>query len=100
MKNVRHVRFDENISSYNILLNADKVITFGSTIVFEADYLKKPIIASERDYVRDLINPIFTFDPNSSLSIARAVARHQGIKKPNNYPKNSTFFIKKLFEIK
>ena len=45
VKNVRHVRFDENISSYNILLNADKVITFGSTIVFEADYLKKPIIS-------------------------------------------------------
>ncbi len=45
VKNVRHVRFDENISSYNILLNADKVITYGSTIVFEADYLKKPIIS-------------------------------------------------------
>lgn len=44
-KNVRHVRFDENISSYNILLNADKVITFGSTIIFEADYFKKPIIS-------------------------------------------------------
>ncbi len=44
-KNVRHIRYDENINSYNILKNANKVITFGSSIVFEADYFKKPIIS-------------------------------------------------------
>ena len=44
-KNVRHIKYDENINSYSILQNANKVITFGSTIVFEADYFKKPIIS-------------------------------------------------------
>ena len=44
-KNVRHVRYDEDINSYSILKNANKVITFGSSIVFEADYFKKPIIS-------------------------------------------------------
>ncbi|NVK33293.1 MAG: glycosyltransferase [Rhodobacteraceae bacterium] len=35
-----------------------------------------PVIAPELDYVRDIIAPVETFDPNSALSIARAVKRH------------------------
>jgi glycosyltransferase involved in cell wall biosynthesis len=34
-----------------------------------------PIIASERDYVRDVVVPVQTFDPSSPRSIARAVRR-------------------------
>jgi glycosyltransferase involved in cell wall biosynthesis len=37
------------------------------------------VIASELDYVRDVIEPVQTFDPNSSISIARAVKRYLGI---------------------
>lgn len=34
-----------------------------------------PILASERDYVRDVVEPTETFDPASSISIMRAVKR-------------------------
>lgn len=38
-----------------------------------------PVIASERDYVREILNPVETFDPESALSIARAVKRFLGV---------------------
>lgn len=41
-----------------------------------------PIIASERDYVRDIVAPKHTFDPESALSMARAVRRFMGIDEP------------------
>ena len=34
-----------------------------------------PIIASELDFVRDILDPSESFDPNSSKSISRAVKR-------------------------
>lgn len=34
------------------------------------------ILASERDYVRDVVEPEMGFDPESPLSLARAVMRH------------------------
>lgn len=37
-----------------------------------------PVLAAERDYVRDLLDPVEAFDPDSPLSIARAVARFCG----------------------
>ena len=37
--------------------------------------MEDAIIAPELDYVRDLVNPAETFDPNSGLSISRAVKR-------------------------
>ena len=46
--------------------------------LIEAKRLGMPIIASERNYVRDLIDPVETFDPESPLSICRAVMRYNG----------------------
>jgi glycosyltransferase involved in cell wall biosynthesis len=43
--------------------------------LLEASNYNLPIIASELDYVRDLIDPVETFDPHSPRSIARAVKR-------------------------
>jgi glycosyltransferase involved in cell wall biosynthesis len=47
--------------------------------LIEARCAGVPILASERDYVRDVIDPEQTFDPNSPVSIARAVKRFLGI---------------------
>lgn len=47
--------------------------------LIEACAQQLPIIASEADYVRDICDPIQTFDPNSPLSIARAVKRYFNI---------------------
>jgi glycosyltransferase involved in cell wall biosynthesis len=38
-----------------------------------------PILASESDYVRDIVEPVQTFDPRSAVSIMRAVSRHLGV---------------------
>jgi len=49
--------------------------SFGLPLL-EAEQARLAILAPERDYVRDVAKPVQTFDPNSSLSIARAVRRH------------------------
>jgi glycosyltransferase involved in cell wall biosynthesis len=48
--------------------------SFGLPLV-EARALGVPIVASERDFVRDVCDPVQTFDPSSPRSIAAAVAR-------------------------
>jgi glycosyltransferase involved in cell wall biosynthesis len=47
--------------------------------LIEARCAGLPILASERDYVRDAVDPEETFDPCSPVSIARAVKRFLGI---------------------
>ena len=44
----------------------------------EARQAGLPVLASELDYVRDLLDPEQTFNPESSASIARAVKRYLG----------------------
>ena len=51
--------------------------SFGVPLL-EARQAGLSIIASELDYVRDVVNPEETFDPSSPLSIARAVRRFLG----------------------
>jgi glycosyltransferase involved in cell wall biosynthesis len=41
-----------------------------------------PVIAGEKDYVREILNPAQSFDPESALSIARAVKRFMKIEDP------------------
>ena len=38
-----------------------------------------PVLASELDYYRDVLDPDQSFDPNSNISVARAVKRFLGI---------------------
>jgi len=52
--------------------------SFGLPLV-EASRVGRPILASERDFVRDVCEPAQTFDPESAISIARAVRRHLGL---------------------
>jgi len=37
------------------------------------------VLAAELDYVRDVLDPEQTFDPDSAVSIVRAVKRHLGV---------------------
>jgi len=43
--------------------------------LIEARCAGLPVLAAERDYVRDVVDPEETFDPGSPVSIARAVKR-------------------------
>lgn len=51
--------------------------SFGLPLI-EAKKMGLPVIASELDYVRDILDPEQAFDPSSSTSIARAVKRFMG----------------------
>lgn len=52
--------------------------SFGLPLI-EARQAGLPVLASELDYVRDVLDPEQTFDPESSISIARAVKRFMGM---------------------
>ena len=68
---------------------------FGIPLVEAINY-NLPIIASELDYVRDLIDPVETFDPRSPKSIARAVKRFIGQKEKRNEVLSAEEFTKEL----
>lgn len=55
--------------------------SFGLPLI-EARQAGLPVLAAERDYVRDAIDPEQTFDPESPVSIARAVKRFMGAEEP------------------
>ncbi len=55
--------------------------SFGLPLI-EARQAGLPVLASELDYVRDVLDPEQTFDPESPVSIARAVKRFMGREEP------------------
>ena len=50
--------------------------------LIKASKIGLPIIAVEKDYVRDVCAPKETFDPQSPLSISRAIKRFLNIHDP------------------
>lgn len=54
--------------------------SFGLPLI-EARQSGLPVLASELDYVRDVLDPEQTFDPESAVSIARAVKRFMVIEE-------------------
>lgn len=78
--NLGHVSRDVMIEAYGqarALIFPSTKESFGLPLV-EATSVGLPIIASELDYVRDVCEPVESFDPSSPVSIARAVKRHLG----------------------
>lgn len=55
--------------------------SFGLPLI-EAKNAGLAVLAGELDYVRDILNPDETFDPNSAVSIARAVKRFRRMEEP------------------
>jgi len=54
------------------------------------------VLASELDYVRDVLDPDQSFDPNSKVSIARAVKRFFGIAEEGAPLLDAHGFLEKL----
>ena len=77
------------------LIFPSKYESFGLPLI-EASKMHIPIIASELDFVRDVCNPIQTFDPNSAISIARAINRFFGNKSTIENINYTSQFIKFL----
>lgn len=71
--------------------------SFGLPLI-EARQAGVPILASELDYVRDILDPEQTFDPNSAVSIAKAVKRFLGIEEPPLPLQDAEGFMKHILE--
>ena len=71
---ISHKRIIELYASADALIYPSLFESFGIPLL-EASEFRLPIISSELDYVRDLIEPVEAFDPNSAISISRAVKR-------------------------
>jgi glycosyltransferase involved in cell wall biosynthesis len=69
--------------------------SFGLPLV-EAAAAGLPVIASERDFVRDICEPVETFDPESPISIARAVRRFLGQSEPVLRPLDAAAFLREI----
>lgn len=69
--------------------------TFGIPFL-EAAGLGVPILAAERDYVRDMCAPAQSFDPASPRSIADAVLRFLGRPRPSVVPLDAAAFARRL----
>lgn len=72
--------------------------SFGLPLI-EASNTGLPIIASELDYVRDISDPLESFDPNSSISIARSVGRFLKIKLNRTPVIDASQFIENILDI-
>ena len=71
--------------------------SFGLPLM-EARQAGLPVLASELDYVRDVLDPEQTFDPDSALSIARAVKRFMGKKEPALPLQDAKGFLERLWD--
>ncbi len=77
------------------LIYPSKLESFGLPLI-EARQAGIPVLASELDYVRDLLDPEQTFDPDSSVSIARAVKRFMGMVESPLPLQDATGFIQEI----
>lgn len=66
--------------------------SFGLPLI-EARLAGIPIIASELDFVRDIIDPEETFDPSSAVSIARSVRRYLELPESSNALCTASVFL-------
>jgi len=69
--------------------------SFGLPLI-EARQAGLPVLASELDYVRDVLDPEQAFDPESPLSIARAVKRFMGLNDEPLPLLNAADFMKSI----
>ena len=72
--------------------------SYGLPLV-EANHYKLPVIASELDYVRDILDPVETFDPNSAKSISRSLKRFLKIKEKKTDIVAPVEFIKSVISL-
>lgn len=77
---VAHEKIKSLFHHVGALIYPSKFESFGLPLI-EARQENLVILASELDYVRDIVDPEQSFDPHSSMSIARAVKRYMNVKE-------------------
>lgn len=104
-------RYDLNISNHPVSpADISKLYLDSAALVYpslfesfglpllEARNAGLPVIAAELDYVRDVINPLISFNPESTLSIARSILRHSGQDQHLVDPVGAESFLDKLLQ--
>lgn len=100
IENLGYIDFNDISNIYSnaqVLIFPSLMESFGMPLI-EAKLAKLPILASELDYVRDVCDPIETFDPRSEVSIARAVKRYLGTPLPENKIYSPLEFVDYVFK--
>jgi len=72
--------------------------SFGLPLL-EAAATGLPIVAAELDYVRDVVTPVETFDPESAVSIARAVRRFLGCPETPGPVMTASEFVERILRL-
>jgi glycosyltransferase involved in cell wall biosynthesis len=93
-----HAQVAELYASASALIFPSLGESFGLPLV-EARQAGLPILAAELDYVRDVCEPAETFDPMSSVSIARAVRRSLNQAELPLTPTSASNFLASFIEI-
>lgn len=82
-------------ASSGALIYPSLLESFGLPLL-EAQAAGLPIVAAERDYVRDAVTPTECFDPLSPVSMARAVLRYLKTPEPTVTPLSAKAFVAQL----
>ena len=84
LNNVGFLPHDQVLTLYSqtrALIYPSRFESFGLPLI-EASQAGLPVLAAELDYVRDVLDPVQSFDPESPVSIARAVKRFIEVEEP------------------
>ena len=99
LTNVGDLHHDEVLGLYarsGAVIYPSNFESFGLPLI-EARQANLPVLAPELDYVRDVLDPEQTFDPNSAVSIARAVKRFMGVYEQTVPLLDAKSFITTIF---
>lgn len=100
IKNVGFLPHDQVLGLYSqalALIYPSRFESFGLPLI-EARQAGLPVLSAELDYVRDVLDPEQSFDPDSPVSIARAVKRYLGMKEPSLPLSDAKKFLHVLLE--
>jgi glycosyltransferase involved in cell wall biosynthesis len=95
--NLPHHEVLELYSKSGAAIYPSKFESLGLPLV-EARQMGLPVLASELDYVRDVLDPEQVFDPDSPMSIARAVKRFMGEEEKPLPLLNASHFLATVFK--
>lgn len=94
---ISHEQVKQMYGQVRALIYPSTFESFGLPLI-EARQAGLAILAAEMDYVRDLLDPEQSFDPQSALSIARAVKRFMGFDEQPLALMNATCFTEYLLQ--
>jgi glycosyltransferase involved in cell wall biosynthesis len=92
-----HAQISQLYTQVQALIYPSTFESFGLPLI-EARQAGLAVIASELDFVRDVVDPDQVFDPQSPVSIARAVKRFMAVSEETLPLLNAAEFLKSLLE--